>query len=73
MINNIASSDPTLAQAALIEMGDLLENKEKSILVKDFEVQYIDSILVQYKVWIYHLYIIFITFLLISSFFPAFI
>ncbi|XP_063697103.1 protein mini spindles isoform X2 [Culicoides brevitarsis] len=49
LINNIASSDPTLAQAALIEMGDLLENKEKSILLKDFEVQYIDSILLQYK------------------------
>lgn len=50
LINNIASSDPISAQAALIEMGDLLENKEKSILLKDFEVQYIDSILLQYKV-----------------------
>lgn len=50
LIHNIASSDPTLAQAALIEISDLLENKEKSILLKDFEVQYIDSILVQYKV-----------------------
>lgn len=47
-------------------MGDLLENKEKSILVKDFEVQYIDSILVQYKVRIYHLHLILITLLIIS-------
>lgn len=39
-----------IAQAALIEIGEILENKDKQAVLRDYETHFVDSILQQYKV-----------------------
>lgn len=49
LISNIGNEDKIIAQAALIEIGEILENKDKQAVLRDCETHFIDNILQQYK------------------------
>lgn len=53
IIRSIASTDSIQARAALNELNDILECPEKQAALRDYEDMYVDSILAQFKVFLF--------------------
>lgn len=49
LVSNVGTSNKMVAHAALIEVSEILQNKDKQAVLRDLEVQFVDALLQQYK------------------------
>lgn len=49
LVTNVGNSNKLVAHAALNEVAEILQNKEKQMVLRDLEVHFVDSLLQQYK------------------------
>lgn len=49
MVTNVGNSNKLVAHAALIEVTEILQDKDKQAVLRDLEVHFVDSLLQQYR------------------------